>query len=289
MNSKLSRRDFLKILKFFGATGLATFLSSYYSLEFEPSWVDVSQVQISLPNLPKSFNGYKILQISDLHMGGWMNRTHLEDVLVHIREQNPDLIVITGDFVIGRSWSDEIEQASKDFIEVVSPLAQEYKIIGVMGNHDHWTDALKVRSMLETSGIISLQNDVHRLTKNSENLYIAGLDDISEGKHRLEETELKLPQNAKAILLAHEPDYATTTSKSGKFMMQLSGHSHGGQVVIPFVGPPVLPRWGRKYPAGLYQVGDMFLYTNRGIGMTSPFVRFNCRPEITVFTLQASS
>jgi predicted MPP superfamily phosphohydrolase len=289
MNSKFSRRDFLKLIKFFSATGLAAFLSSYYSLEFEPSWVDISQVQVSLPKLPKPFQDYKIVQISDLHMGGWMNRTHLEDVLLHVREQSPDLIVITGDFVIGHSWSDEIEQASHDFIEVMSPLSLEYKVIGVMGNHDHWTDVLKVKSMLSAAGIISLQNDIYRLTKNSEDLYIAGLDDVSEGKHRLEEVELKLPQNAKAILLAHEPDYATTTSKSGKFMMQLSGHSHGGQVVIPFVGPPVLPRWGRRYPAGLYQVGEMFLYTNRGIGMTSPFVRFNCRPEITVFTLQTSS
>ncbi len=287
MKPIISRRDFLRILKSVGVAGLMTYLTSYYTLEFEPSWLDVSQIQIPLPNLSKSFHGYRILQISDIHIGGWMNRSHLEDVLEHIREQNPDLIVITGDFVIGHSWSDELNEAVEDFIEVMTPLASEYKIIGVMGNHDHWTDVVKVRSMLNTAGIICLQNDIHKLTKNSENLYIAGLDDISEGKHRLEEVELKLPQHVKAILLAHEPDYASTSSKSGKFMLQLSGHSHGGQVVIPFLGPPILPRWGRKYPAGLYQIEDMYLYTNRGVGMTSPFVRVNCRPEITVFTLQA--
>lgn len=288
MNSKISRRDFLRLLKFFGATGLATFISSYYSLEFEPSWVDISKVEIFLPNLPKSFHNYKILQLSDLHIGGWMNRLHLEDVLVHVREQEPDLIIITGDFVIGHSWSDEIEQASIDFIEVMAPLALEYRIISVMGNHDHWTDVLKVKSMLETSGIISLQNDIYRLTKNSEDLYVAGLDDVSEGKHRLEDIEAKLPQNARALLLVHEPDYIRTTAPTKLFLMQFSGHSHGGQVVIPFLGPPVLPRWGRRFPSGLYQVEGMYLYTNRGVGMTSPFVRINCRPEITVFTLRSA-
>ena len=254
-------------------------------MEFEPSWVEVSQVEIPLGSLPKAFNGYRILQISDIHIGGWMDRDKLSHVVDLAMEQNPDLIVTTGDYVIGHSWTNTLDYAAADFIEVMKPLTDAYAVIGVMGNHDHWADVSRAREMLQGAGILELQNDVYRLVKGEDHIYIAGLDDISEGKERLGDVEEKLPYGSHTILLAHEPDFADVTSTRGRFMLQLSGHSHGGQVVIPFVGPPVLPRWARRYPAGLYLLGEMWLYTNRGVGMTSPFVRFNCRPEMTVFTL----
>jgi predicted MPP superfamily phosphohydrolase len=96
-----------------------------------------------------------------------------------------------------------------------------------------------------------------------------------------------LPSDGAAILLAHEPDFADESARSGRFDLQVSGHSHGGQVAIPFFGPPVLPYLGRKYPAGLYKVGNMFQYTNRGVGMARLPFRFNCPPEITIFTLKS--
>lgn len=286
MNSKISRRDFLRVIKHVGAMIFSAATASYYSLEFEPQWLDVEQVEIPLSRLPKAFDGFRIVQISDIHMGGWMNRGHLAEVLELVRQQTPDLIVITGDFVIGHSWSPDLDLAADDLVAEISALTSEYRVLAVMGNHDHWTDSVKVREMLARAGILELKNDVHMIEKNGERLCIAGLDDISEGEHRLEDIYDKLPLYSDSILLAHEPDYADTSSFIGRFGLQLSGHSHGGQVVIPFIGPPVLPRWARKYPSGLYQVGAMWLYTNRGVGMTSPFVRFNCRPEITVFTLR---
>lgn len=287
MSSKLSRRDFLRVVKAVGATTLASFLGTYYTMEFEPGWLEVSQVELRLKGLPKAFDGFRVLHLTDIHIGGWMNRGRLMHVVEVALAQAPDLVLTTGDYVIGHSWSPEIALSALDFIDVMKPLSQAQPVIGVLGNHDHWTNATNVRDMLKQAGILELQNDVHRLSRNNENLYIAGLDDISEGKHRIEEVEAKLPYKASAILLAHEPDIAEKTAFTGKFLLQLSGHSHGGQVVIPFVGPPVLPRWGRRYPQGLYQIGDMLLYTCRGVGMTSPFVRFNCRPEIAVYTLRA--
>jgi len=95
-----------------------------------------------------------------------------------------------------------------------------------------------------------------------------------------------LPDEGCAILLAHEPDYADISAPTGRFDLQLSGHSHGGQVILPFIGPPILPSYSHKYPVGQYQVGSMIQYTNRGLGTVAPMVRFNCRPEITVFTLR---
>ena len=285
MNPQISRRDFLRILKFLGASALGSFAGTYYITEFEPSWLEVSQVEIPLGSLPTAFDGYRIAQISDIHIGGWMNRERLSAVVELVLAQKPDLVVITGDFVIGRLWTSGLDAAAEDFVEVMTPLTQSHNVIGVLGNHDHWTDSARTREMLNRAGILELKNDVHRLDRNGDSIYIAGLDDISEGAHRLDEVVLKLPNGAHTILLAHEPDYADETAVTGKFLLQLSGHSHGGQVVLPFIGPPVLPRWARRYPAGLYRLGRMYLYTNRGVGMTDPFVRFNCRPEITVLTL----
>jgi predicted MPP superfamily phosphohydrolase len=286
MNSTISRRDFLRIMKTVGATVFSIATASYYSLEFEPEWLDVSQVEIPLLRIPKAFDGFRIVQISDIHMGGWMDREKLAEVLSLVRQQTPDLIVITGDFVFGHLWSEVLDIAAEDLVIELSALASEYEIIAVMGNHDHWTDVVKVRDVLSRCRILELKNDTHTIVKNGMVLCIAGVDDVSEGEDRLHEFFDKLPSDTDSILLAHEPDYADTATLAGRFGLQLSGHSHGGQVVIPFLGPPVLPLWGRKYPSGLYRVGEMWLYTNRGVGMTSPFVRFNCRPEITVFTLK---
>ena len=113
-------------------------------------------------------------------------------------------------------------------------------------------------------------------------LHLAGVDDVRAGAARLDDVLARLPPTGCAILLAHEPDFADTAAASGRFDLQLSGHSHGGQIVLPFIGAPILPRMGRKYPTGCYTVRNMALYTNRGLGVIP---RVNCRPEISVFTL----
>ena len=287
MKIKLSRRDFLHILKtiFLSLLSLAP-ASLLYSIFGEPMWLDVEQVDVVLPRLPKSFSGLRILQISDVHIGGWMNRERLSDVIALVKRQQPDLVVMTGDYVIGRSWNENLDGAAQDFVEEVSKLTADYLVLAVLGNHDHWTDSTKVRDMLSSSGVIELNNAVYPLKQGDDHLHIAGVDDVREHKDRLDDVCNLLPETGAAILLAHEPDFADTSSQKRRFDLQLSGHSHGGQVVIPFHGPLVLPYLGRKYPAGLYRVGEMWQYTNRGVGMTEPAVRFNCRPEITVLTLR---
>jgi hypothetical protein len=120
-------------------------------------------------------------------------------------------------------------------------------------------------------------------------LHLAGVDDVWESQDRLDLVLEALPDAGAAILLAHEPDFADVSAAAGRFDLQLSGHSHGGQVIFPLRGPLVLPRYARKYPIGLYQVGGMLQYTNRGLGMIPPRVRFNCRPEVTVFTLRCET
>ena len=149
------------------------------------------------------------------------------------------------------------------------------------------TDAGLVRRILRESGIIEVGNSIHTIRRGESLLHIAGLDDYWEHKDRLDFVLKNLPPEGAAILLIHEPDFADISAATGRFDLQLSGHSHGGQVILPFFGPLVLPLYARKYPLGIYRVGQMFQYTNRGIGTIPPAIRFNCRPEITLLTLKS--
>ena len=286
---KITRRDFLKLTSM---TTLNLFLASLgglgYSLVVEPGRLEVERVALKLPRLAPSFSGFRILQISDIHFGGWMNRERLGHVIRTVLAEEPKLVVITGDFLIGHVWNDSIRDSLTELVEEMSVLTEVHPTLAVLGNHDYWTNAGAVRTALAACNIVELSNDVYSLSKDHEQLHIAGVDDIWERQDRLDIVLDKLPQTGAAILLAHEPDYADVSAKTGRFDLQLSGHSHGGQVVLPFVGAPVLPYLGRKYPSGLYRVGTMWQYTNRGVGMARLKVRFNCRPEITVFTLESA-
>jgi len=282
-NLKLSRRDFLKISFRTIMTGVVGGLVGFmYSTLVEIEWIDIQHVNLTLPRLPKEFNGYRMVQISDIHFDDWMTPVKISKTVDMVNQLEPDMIAITGDFV-----SMNHEHNEKAIIEEFGRLTPKDKIIAVLGNHDHWTDADLVRNILKESGIINVSNDIFALWRGSAPLYFCGVDDYWERKDRLDYILEILPNRGCAILLAHEPDYVDTSALTGRFDLQISGHSHGGQVIIPFIGPPMVPLYAEKYPVGLYRVKEMFLYTNRGIGMIPPRVRFNCRPEITVFTLKS--
>jgi uncharacterized protein len=285
---KLSRREFIEIL-WVGATNLAlmAIAGSLYTVLLEPGWFRVETVRIPLRRLPKPFSGIRISQISDIHMGGWMDKERLQRVVDLLLKQESDLILITGDFLTGHGFLSSHKQAVVDLKEVMAPLAHTVPTFAVLGNHDYWTDAQAVREMLASCGITDLTNSVFTLTRENASLHLCGVDDVWAGDVRLDEVIARLNDGSPAILLAHEPDFADISSATGKFDLQVSGHSHGGQVVLPLLGPPILPYLGNKYPSGLYQVGNMAQYTNRGVGMLSPAVRFNCPPEITVFVLES--
>lgn len=286
----LSRRDILRLLKFIGLDAILLAIGGgLYMREYEPSWVEIKEVSLELPRLARPFSGLRMAQISDLHFGGWMTIEYMIDILRMVVDQSPDLVVITGDFVMGYANNHEphmIENLDQ-LADVLKILSGQFPTLGVLGNHDYWFNRDSVINMLHRAGIMELNNSVHTLELGSEMLHIAGVDDVMERHARMDLVLSQLPEEGCAILLAHEPDYADISARTGRFDLQLSGHSHGGQVVLPFIGPPVLPNLARKYPSGLYKVMNMYQYTNRGVGMTTPYVRLNCRPEITVLTLES--
>jgi uncharacterized protein len=288
MANRLSRRQFLRLL-YIGFVDVLLLAGGGvgYSVLIEPAWLRVETLRLRLGRLHRTFSGIRIAQISDIHMGGWMDRERLQQVVDLLLDQNPDIVLITGDFLTGHGFGISHEQAIRDLIEVLAPLAKIIPTFAVLGNHDHWTDAQAVHAMLSSCMITDLTNTVFTLTREDGSLHLCGVDDVWAGDVRLEEVIARLGDDTPAILLAHEPDFADTSSATGRFDLQVSGHSHGGQVVLPFFGPPILPYLGNKYPSGPYQVGNMIQYTNRGVGMLSPAVRFNCPPEITIFVLES--
>ena len=257
-----------------------------YVRKVEPEDVQVVPVSLVLPRLDAVFDGYRIAQISDIHADGWMTPGRVLSLVNLVNAEAPDLVAITGDFATYSRFRSLIRHASR----LVAPLRRLQAtdgVVAVLGNHDHKTDARTVRRVLAASGVIELHNAVLTLRRGGESLYLCGVDDLKEGAPRLDRALERLSEEGAAVLLAHEPDFADESAATGRFDLQLSGHPHGGQVGVPLLRYPFLPKLSRKYPTGLYRVGDMFLYTNRGLG-AHPRFRFNCRPEITVFTLRSS-
>jgi predicted MPP superfamily phosphohydrolase len=254
-----------------------------YAFGVEPAWIEIVPVQVTLPRLAPSFTGYRIVQLSDMHLGDGLGRRRLEAIVRRANAQRPDLIALTGDFVTRAA-----ERHAADLVAGLSRLRAGDGVVAVLGNHDYQAGAAAIRAALSASGIRELGNATWALERDGVLLHLAGVDDIWEGKDRLDLVLARLPREGAAVLLAHEPDFADASAATGRFDLQISGHSHGGQVVMPFYGPLYLPPYAERYPSGRYQVGRMVQYTNRGVGTLGRPVRFNCRPEITVFTLVAA-
>lgn len=257
-----------------------------YALGVEPRWVEVTRLDVAMPRLAPQFDGYRIVQVSDLHMGDWITPAFLRDVIRMVNEEQADLIALTGDYV-----TRVYPNMNADLIPALRALRARDGVAWVLGNHDYWggMGAGPAKYALGHSGAIDLNNKVHTIWREGASLHIAGVDSARELMARLDKVLAVLPPEGVAILLAHESDFADESAASGRFSLQLSGHSHGGQVVLPLLGPPRLPPMARKYPSGLYTVGEMTLYVNRGIGMVGLPLRLLARPEITVLTLRLTA
>ncbi len=287
---QFTRRDFLKLTQAVIQRSIAVGLIGYlYGADVETNWFEVTHITLKLPRLDPAFHGMRLAQLSDFHIGHAMDAQRLDSILQLALAEQPDAFLLTGDFVDKyprrMSTAESLAAVSACF----SKLAAASPTFAVLGNHDHKVDGPGVEAALTAAGVKVLRNALTTLTRNGRPLTIAGVDDIREKQDRLDLLLPQLPEDGSALLLVHEPDSADAMSATGRFAAQFSGHTHGGQLALPLLGPLYLPEWGRKYPQGLYQVGDMLLYTNRGVGVTSVNFRFNCRPEITIFTLESQT
>jgi len=264
--------------------GLSAIGTAAYAVLIEPNRLNLQSLTFTLPRLSPAFNGYRLVQISDFHLHGSVSRRRFQAALAVVRQLKADLIVITGDVIHGYTPGDV------EFLaEALRSLQARDGVLAVMGNHDYREGIKRVQRALCEGGVTVLSNKVHSIQRGDECLHIAGLDCAVWRQDSLDSLLDHLPEQGAAVLLAHEPDMADLSAATGRFDLQLSGHTHGGQVHLPLIGMPVLPSYGKRYPSGRYQVGDMIVYTNRGLGTTGPFVRLGAPPEISLITLQAPS
>ena len=281
----ITRRRFLRL----SAIGAAGFVGlAVDAAGVEPRHPVVERVEVLLQRLPESLDGLTVVQLSDLHYDSAWAGDLIRSAVEITNQLTPDLIVLTGDYVTASSFASSSRAAldSKRCAQILGGLHAPLGVFAVLGNHDHETDPGVVTRSLEASGITVLRNCNLRVEKSGECFWIAGVDDVLKGDANLART-LQGAQGF-TVLLAHEPDYADAVA-GHPVDLQLSGHSHGGQVRLPLVGSPYLPELARKYPRGLRQVGALKLYTNCGIGTIVLPVRFDCPPEITLLTLRCRS
>lgn len=270
------------VKRVFAATALLGAGGLLYAREVETRRVEVRPVELTLPRLAPEFDGYRIVQFGDLHLDDWSKPERLHRIVGRVNDQQPDLVAITGDFA---SYSAKEFDAGR-LVEALRGLRARDGCVAILGNHDYLTDVKLVRRCMREGGITELVNSVRTLRRGDAALHIAGIDDVMEGESRLDLVLRELPEEGAAILLAHEPDFADVSSATRRFDLQLSGHSHGGQVAVPFLQRLVLPPFSQRYTRGLYDVRGMIQHTNRGIGFVHARLRFLCRPEITALTLR---
>ena len=280
MAEKTSRRKILEMLGYAVVScGVAALGVHRYSSRLETQWLKIERVTIPVRHLGPAFDGFKIVLLSDFHLYPHTEIELIERAVGIANRLKPDLISLGGDYVLTRA--DSIFQLAP----VLAQLNAKHGVFSVLGNHDYWAEEEIVCQGLEESGLPVLRNTGLTISMGRERMYLAGLDDGWMRRCDLSQALEKRPEGVPTVLLMHEPDFADTFSADDRISLQLSGHSHGGQVRFPGIGAPFLPRYGRRYDQGLYRVRDMWLYTTRGIGVTNPPVRFNCRPEVSEITL----
>lgn len=283
--NRISRRGFLRAAAHIGGGGLvAATLGTGYSAVLESNWLQVETIHLRLPGLHPGLGAFRIVQFSDTHFGPFFGEGEAARVVARINQLEPHMVVFSGDLVT-RLGEGEGEQAVAMLRSLQAPLG----VYAVLGNHDHWADSDEVARILREGGAHLLLNESRPIEWNGGRFWLAGVDDIWERRQDLTAALAGVEAGSPVVLLAHEPDYADRVAADGRVDLQLSGHSHGGQIRLPLYGAPVLPYLGRKYPIGERRIKRMWLYTNRGVGLLAPPLRFNCRPEVTQFVLEPAA
>lgn len=271
----LKRRSFL-------VGSVAAFLGGgWYGLGIEPQRIVLERRVFSVPNLPEALEGFRIVALSDFHLYPYTQLEFLKRAVEMARGLKPDLLVFLGDFIDGTV------DAIWELAPMLATADARYGLMAVPGNHDAKKGHATVVKELKNRGIEVLLNRFVEISVGTSLLRVAGVDSFF-GHQDLGFLRASKTDGRACVLLAHEPDIADAVNRIGGVHLQLSGHSHGGQVRIPGMSPVGLPRLGKKYPLGTYRVGDMWLHTSRGLGTTGIPVRIGSVPEVTEVVLRSA-
>lgn len=295
----ISRRSFLKWGVGLISGGAVTMtMGALYSTSVEPGWIQVVRQEVVLPRLGASWDGLTIALLSDLHVGAIVPVEQIGKAVALTNELEPDLVALVGDFVTGAGGY--AIGCSRELAALRAPMG----VFAVLGNHDVWSDPRLIVDMLSRNGVQVLRDEIAYVASGGAKLALVGVEDAGHsGSPGVSPEVLELRWRGKlgvarrllraveasdaSILLVHNPD-VNEYLEDERVDLALCGHTHGGQVVLPVIGPPLLPSsFGQKYAGGLVQAPCSPVYVTRGIGMTRPAVRLNCRPEVTLLTLRS--
>jgi len=254
--------------------------TAYYARHVAPYRPVLERVDIPVPAAALGLVRTRIGFVTDTHLGPAMSRADIERAIQLLLDAHPDLILFGGDYLCESPRS--IPDAAAILAEAAN--AAPYGGIAVLGNHDYSNGADRVAACLERLGVCVPRNAAVPVSLDRGCLWVVGLDDAILGRPDPEAAFRDVPAGAPVIALWHEPDWAEQTAQRGAFL-QLSGHSHGGQVRLPRLGPLAAPSGGRRFVAGTHHAAEMPVYTSRGVGVYRPPVRFRCPPEVTLITL----
>jgi uncharacterized protein len=261
----------------------------HYATCVEPTWLELTRHEVPVAGLAPPFAGLKVVQLSDFHCSRRVTPSYLAEAVDLAQAQDPDLIVLTGDFI--HKGFKYVHHVSR----VLGRLKAPEGVFAVLGNHDFSVrNALGIRrhkhlhqvmaDSLQSHGIRVLRNETVRVTRDGHALHLTGLEDLWSRVCDIERAYAGATAAEPRLVLAHNP---CTIEYLGQHRcdLMLSGHTHGGQVNLPGLGRVTLSRKGKRFAAGMYRVDDRFLYVNKGVGFGIS-VRYNVRPEVALLTLQ---
>jgi uncharacterized protein len=284
-----SRRRFLT--RTVVAASATPFAACAYGLLYERLDIETTHQRILLRNLPKAFDGFRIAQLSDIHIGPFMPVEDIRKCVATINQLKPDLVALTGDFV---TWEPSPQGA---VVDALAGLKAPFGIYGCMGNHERWAGVEdSITRLFASSGAKMLRFERAAIESSGERLNLIGVDYQTRGQYAPQRegfvTEylhgvapLMLPGTVN-ILLSHNPNTFDRAAELG-IDLSLAGHTHGGQVTLEYISPDLSPaRLISPYVRGWFRKGNSQLYVNRGIGTIFSPVRFGATPEITLYELK---
>lgn len=259
----------------------AIILATGADFSFLPRPARITPVQVELSGLPRELDGLRIAVLTDHHVGPLMTPKRARRRLESLSRARPDLVVDLGDITdMDPTYQPE---AARIVGECQAPLG----VFAVAGNFDVRCGTDSLREELTKVGVTYLENDARRISVNGADLWLAGVGDPWTGWDDLDAALEEVPTGAPVVLLSHSPDIVGEVAERGVSLM-LSGHLHGGQVVIPFAGPAVgMSKFGTRFAWGHFRVGPTQLVVSRGLGEEAVPLRLFCPPEIVVVTLRA--
>jgi predicted MPP superfamily phosphohydrolase len=283
---KVSRRFVKYVLITLGSLLLVCVSLALWAFVIEPNRLVVNEVAIKLPNWPAAFERLRVVLISDLHVGSpYIDTAKLQRIVQTINSSQPDLILLAGDYMVTDEGSGQTIEPEIIAAELKN-LRARFGVFAVLGNHDWWYDGNRVTRAFEQVGIRVLENDVMQIQHQGQSLWLAGIADDWTRQPDITGTLQKITDSGPIIILTHNPDIFPEIPQ--RVSLTLAGHTHGGQVSIPFIGRPRVPsQYKERYAIGHIIEDNRHLFVTPGIGTSIYPVRFRVPPEISILTLAA--